>query len=193
MSAVVRMDSANQLLKLSFLRWQCRVRQICVREREGKPDDAMIPALYTSASEEPMGHIITVMSKTAPYSKVPEMKYMVQRSHDPAKRRKEILTLLGEAHYQRAEEFSDILTSTFPPDSDGAREILKAGHCRLVFEAFSQRYELACKVWRLSGHNPLWQATYWHNMLFNPALPPDTIILGFEPDWSRCEADPSPL
>lgn len=197
MSEVVRLDSANQLLRISFLRWQCRVRQMCVREREGKPDDAMVPALYPGSEpvegRQPLGHIITVLSKTALYSKVPEMKYMVQRSHDPAKRRKEALTLLGETHYQKADEFSDILTSTFPPDSEGAKEIRKAGHCHLVFEAYSQRYELACKVWRLSEHNPLWQATYWHNMLFNPALPPDTIILGFEPDWARCEAEPSPL
>ena len=197
MSEVVRLDSANQLLRINFLRWQCRVRQICVREREGKPDDAMLPALYLGtepiAERDLLGHIITVMSKTALYSKVPEMKYMVQRSHDPAKRRKEALTLLGETHYQKAEEFSDVLTSTFSPESEGAREIRKAGNCRLVFEAYSQRYELVCKVWRLSEHNPLWQATYWHNMLFNPALPPDTIILGFEPDWAKCSADPSPF
>ena len=197
MSEVVRLDSANQLLRINFLRWQCRVRQICVREREGKPDDAMLPALYLGTEpvleRELLGHIITVMSKTALYSKVPEMKYMVQRSHDPAKRRKEALTLLGETHYQKAEEFSDVLTSTFSPESEGAREIRKAGNCRLVFEAYSQRYELVCKVWRLSEHNPLWQATYWHNMLFNPALPPDTIILGFEPDWAKCSADPSPF
>lgn len=204
MSDVVRLESANQLLRENFLRWQCRVRQMCVRENEGRPDDAMIPALYINkgvnngtegadAGDEPLGHIITVMCKTAQHSVVPELKHMIKRTNDPAKRRKEAVTLLSETYYQKATEFSDILTSTFSPASEGAREIRKAGHCHLVFEAYTQRYTLACKVWRLSEHNPLWQATYWHNMLFNPALPPDTIILGFEPDWSRCEADPSPF
>jgi hypothetical protein len=29
--------------------------------------------------------------------------------------------------------------------------------------------------------------------LFNPGLAADTIILGFEPDWPRSTADPSPV
>jgi len=199
-SEVLRLDSANQLLRENFLRWQCRVRQICVREQEGKPDDSMMPAVFLglgggddTTSSELFGHIITVMCKSAPYSKVPELKHMVKKTNDPASRRKDAVTLLSETYYQKATEFSDILTSTFLPGSEGARDIQKAGHCRLRFDAYNQRYDLACKVWRLSQHNPLWQATYWHNMLFNPSLPPDTIILGFEPDWARCTADPSPI
>lgn len=196
MSEVLRLESANQLLRENFLRWQCRVRQMCVREHEGKPDDSMMPAVVLGrnpSADEPFGHIITVMSKSAPYSKVPELKHMVKKTNDPAKRRKEAVTLLSETYYQKATEFSDILTSTFLPGSTGAREIQKAGYCRLTFDAYNQRYDLACKVWRLSQHNPLWQATYWHNMLFNPSLPPDTVILGFEPDWANCTADPSPI
>ena len=32
-------------LRDSFLRWQCRVRQIAMREASGRPDDAVTPAL----------------------------------------------------------------------------------------------------------------------------------------------------
>ena len=60
----------------------------------------------------------------------------------------------------------------------------------LVFEAYAQKYVLPCKVWRLAAHNPLYQATYAHNLLFNPALPPDTEILAFEPDWTGATSDP---
>ncbi len=193
MSEVVRLDSANQLLKDNFLRWQCRTRQITVREHEGKPGDAMLPAVYLPDATEPVGHIITVMSKLPAYSKVPELQHMVKRTHDPAKRRKEAVTLFSETYYQKATEFSDVLTSTFTPESEGARTLLQAKRCWLEFSAFSQVYQLDCRVWRLSQHNPLWQATYWHNMLFNPALAPDTVILGFEPDWAQCQADPSPF
>lgn len=193
MSEVLRLDSANQLLKENFLRWQCRTRQMIVREQEGKPGDAMVPAVFLPDTTEPMGHIITVMCKLPAYSKVPELQHMVRRTHDPANRRKAAITLLSETYYQKATEFSDVLTSTFAPDSEGARELLLARQCRLEFSAFNQRYQLNCRVWRLSQHNPLWQTTYWHNMLFNPALPPDTVILGFEPDWAQCHADPSPF
>ena len=192
MSEVVRLDSANEMLKEHFLRWQCRVRQINMREHEGKPDDAVMPEVTLKGEQQPLGHIITVMSKKQEYSRVPELKHMVRRTNDPADRRKNALTLFSETYYQKATEFSDILTSTFVPASEGAKSIRRAGQCVLNFSAYQQRYELSCKVWRLSEHNPLWQATYWHNMLFNPALSPDTIILGFEPDWARCNAEPAP-
>ena len=80
--------------------------------------------------------------------------------------------------------------ATFPPASPGAAAIREAGHCTLIFDAFNQRFDLTCKVWRLAAHNPLYQATMAHNLLFNPALPPDTEVLGFEPDWSASTSDP---
>jgi hypothetical protein len=49
---------------------------------------------------------------------------------------------------------------------------------------------LTCKVWRLAPHNLLHRATIAHNKLFNPAMPPDTEVLGFEPDWNACSSDP---
>ena len=81
---------------------------------------------------------------------------------------------------------------TFPPGSAGAAAIRRAGRCTLTFDAFNQRYDLECRVWKLTAKNPLWQATYWHNALFNPSLPAETVILGFEPDWKRSSADPDP-
>ncbi len=189
---IVRLDSANEALKEHFMQWQCRLRQIIMREKEGKPDASIMPALKLKNSDEAMGHIITLICKAPAYSKVPELKHMVRKTHDPANRRKSALTLFSETYYQRASEFSDILTCTFSPNSEGATAIKRAGHVTLEFEAYNQSFHLYCKVWRLSEHNPLWQATYWHNLLFNPSLPGDTIILGFEPDWSKAVANPMP-
>lgn len=180
-------------LRDGFLRWQCRVRQMMMREERGRPGDAVMPALTLAGADEPMGHIVTVLSKSPQYSKTPELMHMVRRTMDPAQRREAALTLFSETYYQKAGEFSDILTATFPPDSPGAAEIRAAGQVTLSFDAYSQRYDLACRVWALAEHNPLFQATYWHNLLFNPALPADTVILGFEPDWSQSSANPSPV
>jgi len=189
---IIRLESANQELKQYFMLWQCRLRQMMMREREGKPDEAIMPQLLLGDSDEALGHIITLICKRPEYSKVPELKQMVRGTFDPAIRRKKALTLFSETYYQKAAEFSDILTCTFSPDSQGARKIRQAGTCTLLFEALNQRYTLHCKVWRLSQHNPLWQATYWHNILFNPSLPGDTLVLGFEPDWAKSSADPMP-
>ncbi len=190
---VVRMDSANVALRDSFLRWQCRVRQMMMRDAGGRPGDGVTPALTLAGAAGPMGHVVTVLSKSPQYSKTPEMRQMARRTNDPALRRDAALTFFSESYYQKAAEFSDILTATFPPGSPGAAAIREAGHVTLGFAAYSQRYDLDCRVWALAGHNPLWQATYWHNLLFNPNLPADTVILGFEPDWSRSSAGPSPV
>jgi hypothetical protein len=177
-------------LRQSFLKWQCRVRQLSMRENEGRPDDASMPAVYLDGATAPTGHIITIMNKAPAYSVTPEFKHMARKTHDPAQRRSEALKFLSATYYQKAAEFSDVLTATFPPGSDGAQTIRRAERCRLVFDAYSQSYDLTCKVWKLAPHNLLYQATMAHNLLFNPAIPPDTVVLGFEPDWSASSATP---
>ena len=115
---------------------------------------------------------------------------MARRTHDPAERREAALKFLAERYYQAPREFSDILTASFPPDSATAARLLAGRECRLDFEQFNQWYRLPCTVRRLSPNNPLREATFWHNLLFNPRLSADCIILGFEPDWPKSEAKP---
>lgn len=171
-------------LRMTFMKWQCRVRQMNMREGDGRPDDAIMPAVYLDGADEPLGHIITLLNKAPGYSVTPEFLHMARKTHDPAQRRADALKFLSAAHYQKAAEFSDVLTATFPPESEGALTIRRAQSCHLVFEAYAQRFDLDCKVWKLARHNALYQATMAHNRLFNPAIPPDTVVLGFEPDWA---------
>ncbi len=177
-------------LRDAFLKWQCRVRQMAMRDNEGRPDDGSMPALTLKDASEPMGHIITVLSKTPAFSKTPEMRHMATKTQDPAAIRESALKFFSEFYYQKGAEFSDTLTATFPPDSLGAQTIRRGETCRLDFTAFNQRFSLQCRVWKLTAKNPLWQSTYWHNRLFNPGLPETTVILGFEPDWSASTAVP---
>jgi hypothetical protein len=190
---ILRVPGISNPLRDSFMRWQCRVRQMMMRDDRGRPGDAITPTLTLAGDVAPMGHVITLISKSPQYSKTPEMRHMARKTNDPAQRREAALTFFSEYYYQKATEFSDTLTATFPPGSPGAAQIREAGRVILTFEAYNQRYDLACRVWTLAEHNPLYQATYWHNLLFNPGLAADTIILGFEPDWARSSADPSPV
>ena len=192
-AALFGVASPAHPLRDAFLRWQCRVRQIAMRQNRGRPDDAVMPALTLPGATAPMGHIVTVLNKAQPYSKTPELMHMVRRTHDPAQRRDKALEYFSETYFQKALEFSDVLTATFPPGSQSAAAIREAGACRLDFDAYTQRFSLECRVWRLVPPNPLHAATLWHNLLFNPALPPDTVVLGFEPDWSASSADPAPV
>ncbi len=189
-ASILGQTFSDHPLRLAFLRWQCRVRQVAMRDHEGRPDDAITPALYLPGQVQPLGHIITIMNKAAGYSVLSELKHMDAKTNDPAQKRAQAMTFFSATYYQKAAEFSDILTATFPPGSPGAAQIREAGQVRLVFDAYNQIFDVSAKVWRLAEHNPLFQTTIAHNRLFNPTLPPDTEVLGFEPDWSASTSDP---
>jgi len=150
----------DHALKEAFLRWQCRVRQMAMREREGRPDDAIMPSLTLASASEPMGHIITLISKWGANSRTSELKHVVKSMNDPAQRRDKAIRIFSETWYQQAREFSDTLTATFPPDSVGAKTIVDEGQCVLEFNAYNQKFSLEC------------------------------VILAFEPDWDKSSAIP---
>ena len=189
-SNVVRLDRANEQLRDHFLGWQCRVRQIATRSHDGRPTSGMMPLVFTAEASTPVARIVTVLCKRPEHSVTMELRHMARSTHDPAERREAGLKFLAERYYQSAREFSDILTASFPPDSATAATLLDHRECRLAFEQFSQRFDVHCTVRRLSRNNPLREATFWHNLLFNPRLTADCAILGFEPDWPRSETDP---
>ena len=176
-------------LRQSFVKWQCRVRQLAMRDNDGRPDDGIMPAVLLPGTAEPLGHIITLLNKAPGHSVTAEMNHMFAKTNDPAQIREQAIRFLSATYYQKAAEFSDMLTATFPPGSPGAAQIRAAERVRLVFDAYAQRYDLDCRVWALAPHNPLHQATIAHNRLFNPALPPDTVVLAFEPDWDASSAE----
>jgi len=158
-----------------------------MRDNQGRPNEAIMPQVVLADAKEPIGHIITILNKTPGHSLVPEMKHLAGKTNDPAERRDQALQMLSATYYQKAHEFSDILTSTFPPASRGAARITKAQRCELLFDAYGQSWRLDCKIRHITAQNPLYDATLAHNRLFNPGLPDTTIVLGFEPNWDNSE------
>jgi hypothetical protein len=73
-----------------------------------------------------------------------------------------------------------------------AARLLEAGECLLEFDAFAQNYKMICTVRGLKAGTPAFEATLWHNRLFNPVLPSDVAILGFKPQWRSAQAHPEP-
>ena len=189
-AAVLGQSYEKHPLKDGFLKWQCHTRQMMIREGDGRPTVAVTPGVFLPGQTEALGAIITILSKAPAYSLTPEMEFMFRKTNDPAQVLASAMTFLSASYYQKHREFSDILTATFPPVSQGAATMHSAGRVTLVFEAFAQRFDLDCKVWRLADHNPLHKATMAHNRLFNPSITTGTEILGFEPDWAASSADP---
>ncbi len=189
-AAILGQSYADHPLKQAFLKWQCRVRQMAMRDNFGRPDDGITPVVILGGTSEPMGHVITILNKVPQFSLTPELEHMARQTNDPAQRRDKALQFLSSSYYQKSEEFSDLLTATFPAKSPGAARIRSANRCTLVFDAFNQRFDLACKVWKLVPRNPVYRATIAHNQLFNPDISPETTVLGFEPDWTNSTSHP---
>ena len=177
-------------LRHTFLYWQCKVRQIAMRKNMGRPDAAIVAALTLSGESHPMGHVITLMSKAPAYSKTPEMRHIAASTYDPAQRREKALEFFSDTYYQNPREFSDVLTTIFPPHSPGAAAICAAKTCTLTFESYGQRFDLFCKVSVLSADDPVFEASWCHNLFFNPGLHPEAVILCFEPNWGCSSAEP---
>ena len=57
----------------------------------------------------------------------------------------------------------------------------------LEFEEYTQAYQVPCRVAELATNDALFRATYWHNRMFNPNIPPGVRILAFTPDWKHAE------
>ena len=188
---VVRLDAAQDALRHAFLAWQCRIRQIAVREHGGRPTSGMRPVLEVAARR--VGPITVVLNKRDGGETTTQFRFMVKKTHDPADRYDAALRHLAAAYYQRPDSFSDRLTASFAPQSELAERISGRADCVLVFAQFSQRWWLPCAAQLLEPDAADYQATYWHNALFNPLLPGGVRIVAFAPDWARAEADPPPV
>jgi hypothetical protein len=175
-----------------FLGWQCRIRQLAIRENAGQPSPGMRPRVLGTSGAELADGINVLIIETEPEEATSLFRFTCQKSHDPQTRYDEALRFLASAYYQYPRGFSDCLSATFAADSAFAARLLALGCCRLAFKQFGQRYDLACAVSELSSDHPRYEATFWHNKLFNAALPSGVRILSFAPDWAKAEAEPAP-
>ena len=180
----------NHPVKDKFIKWQCHTRQMIMRDKQGRPNAAIMPEVHLAGQDASLGALITILNKLPTYSLTPEMLQMARKTNDPAQARSQAIQFFSATYYQKFRQFSDVLTATFPPGSGGAAQLMEAQSCRLVFEAYAQRFDLECAVMPMAQQNALHQATMAHNRLFNRGLSAETIVLGFEPDWEKSTATP---
>lgn len=182
---IAPLDPAARAARHAFLAWQCRLRQLAVRHAGGRPTSGMRPRVSLPDTATDLGHIIVLIRKKASQEVTSRFQHMVRKTRDPTERFESALEFLAQTYYQRPEAFSDELTALFAPRSTLVDGLLEAGACTLDFEQFEQRYRLECRVGALERSAAGYQFTYWHNSLFNPAIPGDAQVLCFQPDWSK--------
>lgn len=180
--------SAAQKLREEFLAWQCRIRQIAMRQDAGRPSPGMRPRLLNRRGRE-LAQALTVLIVPRDASESTDFfRFQVMKNADPRDLYERALSFLQADYFQQPKTFSELMTAVLPQESPLAARLLQDEACVLEFDQFSQAYRLPCTVLVAPAGDPVREATLWHNRLFNPALPDDVLVLGFRPDWASAEA-----
>jgi hypothetical protein len=188
---VVLTRAAAELLRAEFMGWQCRLRQLAARQDGGRPSAGMRPCVTTEAGDELAAGVVVLISEIEPENSTQHFQFQYLRTQDPNERYDKVLEFLQGPYFQQPAAFSDMLTALFTQGSELAATLLEQRRCVLEFDQFSQSYRLPCSVARLPSAHPRYQATYWHNRLFNANLPPGVEVLAFTPDWAHAAANRS--
>ena len=182
----------NEDLRSYFLGWQCRIRQISARDYGGAPLRGMRPRLLSRSGLELMPAMTLLIMPVSPEASTAYLRFQLQRTNDHALAREASVRYLGANYFQEPELFTDEMTALFQPSSQIARRILKLSDCLLDFEQYGQRFTMFCRARAVARKEAAHQGTLWHNRIFNPNVPNDAVVLGFQPDWKNAHAIPMP-
>ena len=181
------MQNNTNDLRSRFLGWQCRIRQHAVRKQEGRPPQGIRASLKIGGRY--IGQYNTVLNKREPEEVTAEFRFMRQKTTDHKDVYHNALKFLCEYYYQYPASFDDRLTALFSIDSEAADQIVAAENCSLGFYQANQRFTLQCRAELFPPSSKEYQATYWHNHLFNPNLPGVVKVAGFNVDWEASSED----
>lgn len=179
----VGLDAEQAALCERFLGWQCRLRQHAVRQLGGRPVPGMQPRVELPGGRD-LGRVTVLMVLREAEPVTAQFRHLAVKTQDPAERYQAVLRVLAAAYYQRHEDFTDQLVALFNLGARRAEELAEAGQAVLHFEQAAERYLLPAAVRALESGHPAYQSAYWHNYLFNPAMPAAMSALVFLPDWS---------
>lgn len=177
-------EAAAQLRE-DFLHWQCRLRQMAMREGGGRPSPGMRPVIFSRDDEQLAGSTVVILHKSEPEDSTAFFRHQVLKTQDPVERWEKATEHMAAGYFQRFRDFDDTLTALFAPGSALVDRFLNLGRVYLDFAELNQRFRVLAQVQELAEHDGLYQATYWHNRMFNPNIPAGVRIVSFAPDWSR--------
>jgi hypothetical protein len=175
-------------LREDFIAWQCRIRQIAMRQDGGRPSPGMQPRVLDASEHELAPRLTVLIVPRDPAESTDFFRFQVLKTADPRDLYERALAYLQAHYFQQPSVFGDVLTAVLPSQSALAAKLLHDSRCSLIFEQFSQCYRLRCVAFETEPGEAIREATLWHNRLFNPSLPDDVVVLGFRPDWKSAES-----
>ena len=152
-----------------------------MREKGGRPTPGMSAGVYSVGGEEEKARMNFLLVKEDSDELITSFKHIVRKSQDPTDWMKNGLKILSEWHYQHDSGFSPQLTALFNMESPLAEALETAGQCHLKFVQDSISFAFDFEAVELDEADEAFQATYWHNHLFNATLPGKVRVFGFNP------------
>jgi hypothetical protein len=191
---VVNLGTNAVTLRDEFIAWQCRLRRRAMREAGGRPSPGMCPCAFDNSGDLISEAIVVLLARVDSAAIAPLLEFQFKRTQDPLDRYEKAVTALSAEYYQRPANFTGVLSALFGGESSRVNRLLgrldpeadaplSSAACVLGFQEANSGYRVPCDVELLSPDDALYRATYWHNALFNPSLPPDVTVLAFKPDW----------
>jgi hypothetical protein len=170
-------------LQREFIAWQCRIRQISLRDLDGQPMPAMRPTVSSRKGEMISPAMMALLVPDDPGPSLSFLRFQIQKTSDPKAVRDAVTKYLASEFYQLPELFTDQLTAVFSPGSQTAARMLKLKQVLLGFEQYSQTFRMFCKVNQLPAGDEAREFSLWQARSFNPNIPGDATVLSFRPDW----------
>jgi hypothetical protein len=183
---------SDQALRDYFIGWQCRLRQMAMRDHGGEPLPGMRARVSVRSGELISQAIIMLLIERDPQASTAFLKFQIQKHNETERAFEAGVKYLGGEYYQEPELFSDEMTAVFGAGSVTALAMLKEREVLLDFSQFSQTFRMFCKVRQRSAKDAQREASLWQARIFNPKIPSDALVLGFRPDWKNASADPMP-
>jgi len=181
---------SSDSLRDRFLGWQCRLRQIAMRQDGGRPSPGMRPRVLTPEGKEIAGALTVILIPKEPVESTAFFRFQVEKTFDPQEIYERGLGFFQGDFFQQPQTFSDRLVAVLTEDAPLSAALLAAKSCVLEFDQFRQAFRLPCTVTRLAAGDEAHDAAIWHNCIFNPSLPDSVRVLAFQPDWAAASADP---
>jgi hypothetical protein len=174
---------SNIVLRREFVAWQCRIRQISLRDRDGEPMPAMRPRISSRKGEVLSPGVMTLLVPLEPAEATAFIRFQVQKTADSHAVRDAVVRYLASEFYQLPELFADEMTAVFGDVSEAAARLVKLKEVLLDFSQYAQTYRMFCKVRRLPKNDAAHEFSLWQARAFNPNIPATATVLGFKPDW----------
>lgn len=175
-----------------FVAWQCRLRQIAMREAGGRPSPGMTPQVSLATGEVIMPAMATLLVPRKPEETTQFLEFQARKSNDPRQVYETGLKFLQADYFHKPKRFDDRVVAQFGSGSQTARLLATAGECLLTFDQFSQVWILSCSVTLLGRADATRAHALAHNRIFSPKSPSDAEVLSFQPIWAKAQAQPMP-